>query len=121
MMKMGGRAGPRSRPVLYRNLPLTILGVGQVRNDFTDVRGPLALAPAQEVTEQTKTLFAAAGAEGDPLGEQFMLRFLKVQIEEVASMTTLVNITRRAENLFDIENYMARDQVGDGGHHGGHG
>lgn len=30
-------------------------------------------------------------------------------------MTTLVNIARRADTLFDIENYLAREQVGDGG------
>lgn len=61
-------------------------------------------------------MFRAARAEGDALGEQFMLWFLKEQVEEVASMTTLLNITERAENLFDIENYVARESVGDGGH-----
>ena len=45
-----------------------------------------------------------------------MLWFLKEQVEEVASMTTLLNIAERADNLFDIENYVAREQVGDGGH-----
>ena len=79
--------------ILDRDLPLTIPGVGEVRNDFTDVR-----------------------AEGDALGEQFMLWFLKEQVEEVASMTTLVNVARRAENLFDLENFVAREHVGDGGH-----
>ena len=82
--------------ILDRDLPLTIPGVGEVRNDFTDVREPLALALSQEqeVTEQIKALFAAARAEGDALGEQFMLWFLKEQVEEVASMTTLVNVAR---------------------------
>ncbi|MGQ1797110.1 ferritin [Kocuria oceani] len=108
--------------ILDRNLPLAVPGVGEVRNDFTDVREPLALALSQEqeVTEQIKALFAAARAEEDPLGEQFMLWFLQEQVEEVASMTTLVNIAARADNLFDIENYLAREHVGDGGHgHGG--
>ncbi|HWU11862.1 MAG TPA: ferritin-like domain-containing protein, partial [Streptomyces sp.] len=73
----------------------------------------------QEVTEQIKALFAAARAENDALGEQFMLWFLKEQVEEIASMTTLVNIARRAENLFDLENFVAREQVGDGGHGSG--
>jgi hypothetical protein len=45
-----------------------------------------------------------------------MLWFLKEQVEEVASMTTLVNVARRAENLFDLENFVAREHVGDGGH-----
>lgn len=108
--------------ILDRDLDLAIPGIGPVRNDFTGVEEPLALALAQEqeVTEQIKNLFAAARAENDPLGEQFMLWFLREQVEEVASMTTLLNIARRADNLFDIENYLAREQVGDGGH-GHHG
>jgi ferritin len=108
--------------ILDRDLELTIPAVGVVRNDFADVQEPLALALAQEqeVTEQIKALFAAARAENDALGEQFMLWFLKEQVEEVASMTTLVNVAARAENLFDLENFVAREQVGDGGHgHGG--
>ncbi|GAA1757598.1 ferritin [Kocuria aegyptia] len=108
--------------ILDRDLELTIPAVGEVRNDFTDVLEPLALALAQEqeVTDQIKALFAAARSENDALGEQFMLWFLKEQVEEVASMTTLVNVARRAENLFDLENFVAREQVGDSGHgHGG--
>ena len=45
-----------------------------------------------------------------------MLWFLKEQVEEVASMTTLLNVAERAgQNLFDLENYVAREQIGDGG------
>lgn len=114
------------RYILDRGLRVTIPGVEPVRNDFSSVEDPLALALEQEqqVTENIKELFAAARAENDPLGEQFMLWFLKEQVEEVASMTTLVNIARRADNLFDVENFLARERVGDhghrGGHHGGH-
>jgi ferritin len=114
------------RYILDRGLKIPIPGVEPVRNDFNNVEEPLALALAQEqeVTENIKELFAAARAENDALGEQFMLWFLKEQVEEVASMTTLLNIARRADNLFDIENFLARERVGDhgrsGGHHGGH-
>lgn len=114
------------RYILDRGLKIAIPGVEPVRNDFNRVEEPLALALAQEqeVTENIKELFAAARAENDALGEQFMLWFLKEQVEEVASMTTLLNIARRADNLFDIENFLARERVGDhgqhGGHHGGH-
>jgi ferritin len=42
--------------------------------------------------------------------------FLKEQVEEVAQMTTLLNVVRRANgNLFDVENFLAREAVGDGG------
>ena len=66
--------------------------------------------------ELVELLFAAARAEGDALGEQFLLWFLKEQVEEVASATTLLTVaTRAGDNLFDLENYVAREQIGDGG------
>lgn len=103
--------------MLDRGLPVAIPGIAPVRNDFNSVTEPIALALAQEkqVTQNIEDLFRAARAEGDPLGEQFMLWFLKEQVEEVASMTTLLNIAERADNLFDIENYVAREAVGDSG------
>jgi ferritin len=109
------------RYILDRGLKIAIPGVEPVRNDFNKVEEPLALALAQEqeVTENIKELFAAARAENDAIGEQFMLWFLKEQVEEVSSMTTLLNIARRADNLFDVENFLAREKVGDGGYHGG--
>lgn len=104
--------------LLDRNIPFTIPGVAEVRNDFGSVREPIALALAQEkeVTGSIEALFRAAREQNDPLGEQFMLWFLKEQVEEVSSMTTLLNIAERADNLFDIENYVARESIGDSGH-----
>jgi ferritin len=100
-----------------RDVPVEIPGVPAVRNDFASVTEPLALALQQEkeVTRSIEGLFRAARAEDDALGEQFMLWFLKEQVEEVAAMTTLLNIAERADNLFDIENYIARETIGDGG------
>ncbi|GAB4099172.1 ferritin [Sinomonas halotolerans] len=101
-----------------RNIAVEIPGVDPVRNDFSSATEPIALALSQEqkVTEQIEALFAAARDEGDALGEQFMLWFLKEQVEEVASMTTLLNVAQRAGgNLFDLENFVARERVGDGG------
>ncbi len=105
------------RYMLDRDVPVTIPGVPDVRNDFASVTEPLALALEQEkeVTRNIESLFRAARAEDDALGEQFMLWFLKEQVEEVAAMTTLLNIAERADNLFDIENYIARETIGDGG------
>lgn len=103
--------------MLDRDIPFTIPGVPAVRNDFSKVTEPLALALNQEkeVTRNIEDLFRAARNENDALGEQFMLWFLKEQVEEVASMTTLLNIAERADNLFDIENFIARETIGDGG------
>ncbi|KRE67500.1 bacterioferritin [Arthrobacter sp. Soil736] len=105
------------RYMLDRDVPVEIPGVPAVRNDFASVTEPLALALQQEkeVTRSIEGLFRAARAEDDALGEQFMLWFLKEQVEEVAAMTTLLNIAERADNLFDIENYIARETIGDGG------
>ena len=45
-----------------------------------------------------------------------MLWFLKEQVEEVASMSTLLTVAQRAgDNLFDLENFVAREAIGDGG------
>lgn len=103
---------------LDRDLDITIPGTGAVRNDFDSVIEPLQLALDQEkqVTDQIEAIFRAAREEGDALGEQFLLWFLKEQVEEVASATTLLTVARRAgENLFDLENYVARETIGDAG------
>lgn len=104
--------------LLDRDLHVEIPSGGPVRNDFTTVIDPIALALAQEkqVTEQIEAIFRAAREEGDALGEQFLLWFLKEQVEEVASAQTLLTVATRArDNLFDLENYVAREQIGDSG------
>jgi bacterioferritin B len=109
------------RYMLDRDLAVAIPPGSAVRNDFENVVEPIALALAQEkqVTDQIAAIFAAARAEGDALGEQFMLWFLKEQVEEVAAASTLLTVAERAEaagsNLFDLENYVAREQIGDQG------
>ena len=108
--------------MLDRDLQITIPGVDEVRGDFETIAEPIALALEQErtVTEQIKALFATARAEEDYLGEQFMLWFLKEQVEEVASMSTLLNVAQRAgSDWFDVETYLARESIGDGGNDAG--
>lgn len=104
--------------MLDRDLKVEIPAGVKPKNDFGSVTEPIELALAQEkqVTRSIEALFAAARAEGDVLSEQFLLWFLKEQVEEVASMSTLLTVAQRASgNLFDIENFVAREQVGDGG------
>ena len=104
--------------MLDRGLAVEISAGTAPRNGFGSVTEPIELALAQEkqVTKQIEALFAAARAEGDVLSEQFLLWFLKEQVEEVASMSTLLTVAQRASgNLFDIENFVAREQVGDPG------
>jgi ferritin len=103
--------------LLDRDWDVAVPGVDEVRNDFSDVTEPLALALSQEqqVTHQIEAIFRAAREEGDLLGEQFMLWFLKEQVEEVAQMNTLNTIAKRAgANWFYIEDHLARESVGSG-------
>ncbi|GAY09222.1 ferritin [Pseudonocardia sp. N23] len=93
---------------------VVIPGIGEVRNDFSTVEDvvSLALSQEQEVTAQVTTLARTARDEGDYLGEQFMQWFLREQVEEVASMTTLLTVVRRAgDNLFHIEDFVAREMA----------
>lgn len=104
--------------LLDRDMPVTIPGVDSVTTDFTEPIEPITLALEQEkvVTGQIEAIFRAARDAGDVLGEQFMLWFLKEQVEEVASMNTLLTIANRAaDDWFQIEEHLAREQVGDGG------
>ncbi|MFB9906484.1 ferritin [Allokutzneria oryzae] len=104
--------------LLDNGLRVAIPGIDEVRNDFSTVREPVELALSQErrVTEEITALARAARDEGDYLGEQFMQWFLKEQVEEVSSMTTLLTIVDRAgDNLFHIEDFLVRENVGDEG------
>jgi bacterioferritin B len=104
--------------LLDRGIPPVIPGIGPVRNEFKHPRElvELALAQENEVTANIERLFKAARDDGDFVGEQFMLWFLKEQVEEVASMNTLLTILDRAgEDFFKVEDFLARETVGDAG------
>jgi ferritin len=106
------------RYTLDRDWPVQVPGIDEVRNQFDNPVDPIALALEREktVTAQIEALFRAARAEDDALGEQFMLWFLKEQVEEVASMNTLMTISVRAgDDWFKIEDHLAREAGGDGG------
>lgn len=105
--------------LLDRDVNPVIKGLDDPQTDFDSVTAPIALALSQEkeVTGQIEALFRAARAEDDALGEQFMLWFLKEQVEEVSSMSTLLAVAERAgDNWFHLEEFLAREAVGDSGH-----
>ncbi|GAB2883552.1 ferritin [Nocardioides pacificus] len=84
---------------------------------FGDVIAPVALALAQEkrVTEQINALLRVAREEHDYASEQFMQWFIKEQVEEVATMSDLLAVvTRNVDDIEDIEEYVAREQGGEG-------
>ncbi len=102
--------------LLDNDLPVTIPGVDDVRTEFTSLEDVVTLVLDQErtVTDQIETLARTARDEGDYIGEQFMQWFLKEQVEEVASMSTLLTVVDRAEgNLFHVENFLSRENVGE--------
>lgn len=103
--------------LMDREAGVKIPGVVEVRNDFSYVVEPLELALAQErqVTQQFEALIALARREHDYLGEQFLHWFLKEQVEEVSSMSTLLQVARRVgENVMLLEDYLARESGTEG-------
>ncbi len=102
--------------LLDNDIEVTIPGIDDVRTGFTSLEDVVALVLEQErtVTDQIETLARTARDEGDYIGEQFMQWYLKEQVEEVASMSTLLRIVRRAgDNLFHVEDFVAREMSPD--------
>lgn len=80
--------------------------------DFHDLVAPVALAVEQErrVTQQVYDLTRIAREENDFGSEQFMNWFIKEQVEEVAKMTDLLTVVRRAGGDAEaIEDYVSRE------------
>lgn len=101
--------------LLDRDLHVEIPGTDSVQNQFDTPAQALRLALEQErtVTEQVTRLASVAREEGDYLGEQYMQWFLKEQVEEVATISSLVRISERAgANLFHLEDFVARELSG---------
>jgi ferritin len=106
------------RYLLDSDAQATIPPVAAPETEFDDVVAPVALALDQErrVSDQIAALTGVARDEGDYLSEQFVQWFLKEQIEEVASMSSLLAVVQRSsENPMQIEDYLARERAGDEG------
>jgi ferritin len=99
------------------DLPVTIPGIDGVRNEFANIVEPVALALDQErrVSAQIAALTGVAREQGDFMGEQFMQWFLKEQVEEVSSMSTLLRVVERAgTNALQVEEYLVRENANEG-------
>jgi bacterioferritin B len=97
---------------------IVIPGVEAPQTDFADVVEPVRLALEQEkrVTEQISDLAKLARTEGDLVGEQFLHWFLQEQREEISSMAALLTVVERSrDNVMLIEDFLAREVVGDEG------
>lgn len=92
---------------------VTIPGVDAPRIQFDDIIAPVSLALDQEkrVTAQINELTKIAREENDFASDQFMQWFIKEQVEEVATMSDLLNVvTRSTSNVEAIEEYVEREQ-----------
>ena len=103
--------------LLDTDADVVIPGVESPVGSFDGVVAPVELALTQEkrVTEQINGLLRTAREEGDFASEQFMQWFIKEQVEEVATMSDLLAVVKRnADDIDDIEDYVAREQSGEG-------
>jgi ferritin len=70
----------------------------------------LSLASEERVTAQIYELVEVARAESNHIAGRFLDWFVDEQLEEVSTMTTLLQIVRRAgpDRLLHVEEYLAR-------------
>jgi bacterioferritin B len=82
------------------------------KNHFETAEEVVQLALNQElkVTEQINKLVDLAVQENDHLTRHFLQWFVSEQLEEVSSMTDLLNVVKRAgeDNLLLVEDFLAR-------------
>jgi bacterioferritin B len=87
------------------------------QTSYEDGVAPVRMALQQErrVGEEIYALFELAREVKDYRAEQFMQWFVKEQVEEVALMNDILNVVERAkENLLLAEDYIARENPGEG-------
>src|SRR3954449_7279091 len=96
-----GHAMMMIKYLLDTDAPVRLSAVGAPETSFGDHIAPIRLALDQEktVSAQISDLFKVARDEGDYLSEQFVQWFLKEQVEEVATMTELLDVAERVRDL----------------------
>jgi ferritin len=103
--------------LLDTNEEVRIPDIEAKRTRFDDTVAPVRMALEQEerVGEEINALFKLARDNGEYRAEQFMQWFVKEQVEEVALMQDLLNVVERSpDNLLLVEDYIAREQPGEG-------
>jgi ferritin len=101
--------------MLDADADVEIPGIAAPKSSFTDIVEPVRHALEQErtVTSQIERLATIAREEGDLTSEQFLSWFLKEQVEEVATMSSLLQVVERSkDNPMQAEDYIAREQPG---------
>jgi ferritin len=106
------------RYLLDSDARVSVPGVAAPETGFADAVAPVALAHEQEkrVSDQIGGLMAVAREEGDFQSEQFIQWFLKEQVEEVSTMSSLLAIVERAgDNVMYVEDWLVREHSGAAG------
>jgi bacterioferritin B len=104
--------------LLDTNAEVRIPDIKAQQTRYEDVTGPVKMALEQEkrVSDESFALFKLAREQGDFPAEQFLTWFVKEQVEEVSSMTDLLNVCERAKDSpLLIEDFLARERIGDEG------
>ena len=112
-----GHAMMMVKYLLDTDSPVRLREVSAPEIVFADHIAPIRLALEQEktVSGQIGDLFKIARDEGDYLSEQFVQWFLKEQVEEVATMTELLDVAERVRDLpMTLEEFIARENPGGG-------
>jgi bacterioferritin B len=94
---------------------VTIPGIAAPETKFADIVAPVALSLEQErrVSDQIGALAGVAREQSDYLSEQFVQWFLKEQVEEIATMSSLLSVVERsAGSPMFIEDYLVREHGG---------
>ena len=94
-----------------------IPALGAPQSGFGDVIAPVKLALEQEkrVTDQISELTRIARDANDFASDQFMQWFIKEQVEEVSKMSDLLAVVTRSANDYErIEDWVAREDKGEG-------
>jgi bacterioferritin B len=113
-----GHAMMMIKYLLDTDAPARLSEVKAPEAGFSDHIAPIRLALEQEktVSDQISDLFKVARDEGDYLSEQFVQWFLREQVEEVATMTELLEVAERVRDFpMTLEEYIARESPGGGG------
>ena len=95
-----------------------IPGLPEMRNEFESASDAVQFALNQEikVTNQINNLVSVAEAEKDYASGQFLQWFVTEQVEEVDSMTTLLNTIKHSGGaLLLVEDFVRRTMAAAGG------
>ena len=91
---------------------VSVPGLEAPKTDFADIVEPVSIALEQERTvgDEISGLAAVAREERDYQSEHYLGWFLKEQVEEVSTMSSLLDVVERTRDRPDLaEEYLARE------------